>query len=373
MRPVQAVPADRPVWLSAFPGAIWAHTHQLILVCLTFSAWLVLLQMGMTLTWNWFSGLLPLALWWVWMVLDPFGAKGRRPAMTVWSAAGVVVGVLVVHWAGRTAVGGVGLVLTALAWAQWLLCVRQQGPDLAEQWSLSGVCMRLVVQLMGLWVAVWLAADPMLWMQRWPALFLVWLAWFLCGFMCQRTRAQSLSANDHHRIFDAASPMLHPAMAMMMGGLLLMAQWCVTVGWTYTQAVLLHGVVMVAVPFAMNVWEQVGRKSAGRYVSGRFRPWTGFAPWLGVVGAWMFWQLGSPPSMLLAMALIAWAIHAGSTLYSTRLHALVAMCLFLPGLLWMGHFSPIQGPQAIATPLLGVTVLWALVSGLQHRYQWRSS
>lgn len=343
----------------------WGIAHQVCVACLTYSAWLVLLQMGMTLTWNWFSGLLPLAAWWAWWILDPLGDRGRHQRVAMWAAVGVGVGICLAHMGGRTLLGWTGLLLAAWTWAQWLRSVPQYRLACEACGSLSRLCVSVPTQLAGLLLAVWLAADPMLWTHRWPGLLMVWLAWLLCACMSRRVLQPS---------HGVPSFLFHPAMALMMGGQLLMAQWCVAIGWTYTQAVLAHGIVMVLAHAVHQVMGADAGAAPSPWAPNRWhRSGYALAPLLGIAAAVCFWFADDAAAMLAAMALIALSHSQAPAFAEARAYRLWTLSLFLPALLWMGYAAPTGGPPAIAGPLIGLSVVWAIGVWVRLWYARRAS
>jgi hypothetical protein len=350
MRPEQTLPPARPLWNAAASAQALGWTHQLLVVSLTFGAWLVLLQVGMSLTWNWFSGLLPLAAWWAWLAIDPLGAAGRRPGAALVAALGVALGVCVAQMAGRSLMGWMGVALLAAAWAQWVIAVRSHSHGVEAGGTRMPLLGRVAVQLAGLLTAAWLAADPLWWGTHWVVLPVLWLTWALCwmGLHGQPTRLASAQppAGSQWPGFLAS-----PTMALMMGALLLMAQWCVSVGWSYTEAVVAHGTVMVLAQTAVK---------AGLPRLGSLPRWVPLAgACMAVAGAGVFWYGATWQAMLLAMALIAAGGEAQTRRTGPRHSPAASLGLALPALLWVGHASPVRGPQAIAEALLVVAVVSA--------------
>jgi hypothetical protein len=350
MRPVQTLPSSRPLWSPAALAQALGWVHRLLVACLTFGAWLVLLQVGMSITWNWFSGLLPLAAWWAWLALDPLGAAGRRPGVALVAALGVATGVCVAQMAGRGLMGWMGVALMAVAWAQWVLAVRSHSHGMQADGTRLPVLARAAVQLAGLLTAAWLAADPVWWGTRWVVLTVLWLSWALCwmGLHGQPSRPAPArpSASSQWPGFLAS-----PTMALMMGALLLMAQWCVSVGWSYTEAVVAHGTVMLlaqaAVKAGLPRWDPLPR-------------WVPLAgAFMVVAGAGVFWHGATWQAMLLAMALIAAGGEAQTRPNGQRHSPVTTLGLALPALLWVGHATPVRGPQAIAEALLVVAAVSA--------------
>lgn len=350
MRPVQTLPPSRPLWSPAASAQALGWVHRLLVACLTFTAWLVLLQVGMSLTWNWFSGLLPLAAWWAWLALDPLGAAGRRPGVALVAALGVAMGVCVAQMAGRGLMGWMGAALLAVAWAQWVLAVHSHSHGAEAGATPMPVWARTAVQMAGLLTAAWVAADPLWWGTRWVVLPVLWLTWALCwmGLHGQPTRpapARPPAGSQWPGLLAS------PTMALMMGALLLMAQWCVSVGWSYTAAVVAHGAVMVLAQAAV----QAGLPRLGPVP--RWVPLAG--AFLAVAGAGVFWYGATWQAMLLAMALIAAGGEVQSRLTGRRHSPIATLGLALPALLWVGHAAPVRGPQAIAEALLVVAAVSA--------------
>lgn len=353
-----ATPMAPSARTSRVGGVAGAWALQVLESTLTFSVWLVLLQMGTALSWNWFSGLLPLALWWTWLLLAPLGGRGLRSGVAPWMALAIGLGVGLAQGAGPGPLGWAALVLVAIAWAQWHLSARplqvgREGP------TRRGAGPRLSAQAVAWLLVAWVAADPATWPSRWialPVLCGVWAA----GCWAWQRRPASLTLRPEP---GAAQPPAHgladPAMALAMGSLLLMLQWCASAGWTFAQATVAHGWAMVlGQGLAWACWP---RSSSTRHRTGHWLA-GGVGPALVLVGAGMFWLGGVWQAMLLGMVWMALGGALRSQWPGARHSAALGLGLVLPALLWVGHASPVRGPQAMAEALLVVAGAAALGS-----------
>jgi hypothetical protein len=338
--------APTPVLGHSAPAWAWAGVHACGGAVLTLTAWLVLLQVGMALSWNWLGGMLPLALWWVWLALAPLGRRGQRPGVALVAALGVALGVCMAQMAGRGVWGWVGAALLAVSWAQWVLAVR---PWRGPVWALAQrhpLWVTAAVQALAWGVAAWLAADPLAWATRWVALPVLCWVWALCWMAWH-----GQCPHDRPRLFSdppsamPTGPLAHPAMALMMAWLLPMGQWCVALGWTHTEAVLAHGLVMVLA----QAWAHARPDLGARWGTG-----------LVLAGAGV-WGWGSGwPAMWLAMALVAVGTAGHRPPPNAQWSAWAWLAVALPALGWVGQMAAVRGPQAMAEALAWVAVACAV-------------
>lgn len=339
--PATPLPRDRgtpPAGLGA-PG--WGRVHQPAWVAEAASTWvgvtgwLAMAQLGMVLGWSWFSGLWAVALWWLWQSVPRQRPAGRG---TLLLAAGAALGLVLAHEAGRGPLGLIAAVVAILGWAE----VARRLPGMALDrpgHSREATMARGIMRGLALAGAAWLVtADAPGGWTTWAMAVSLPTAVVLAGASGRATQA----ANS-----ESPPPWgHHPTMALMMGTLLAMGQWCAAAGVPLFPALVLHGLAMtLGVAAACAMADPVSR--------GVSRAWAG-ALLLGsgillLVSA--DWRL-----MLLAVALLT----AGDTLdrmsaarnacprcASPSSHALAGHACGAAALLGVGHALPTLGPSAL--------------------------
>lgn len=327
-------------WAAA-GAAAWGRAAgaSLAQVTLAYVGWTVLAHMGTQLTWLWWSGMSAVVLWCVLRVWQPERAWQQHRA---WHAAlwGLSVGGLCLmqspvpaswRWLGLMALA-VGLAGTSNA-------LDRQSPShaAAHPWA------RLRTHALAIALVALMAADFVLWSERWALLLLVLSA--ATAVLLSQARALP-SPSTAWRSVD-------PNMAVMMGSLTLMTQWCVSQGLSAPVAMALHlGVMALAdacKPLTQrSVWA-AAHAHAGHGLSV-----------LAAVAVLLSTQL---VPMLLAMGLLAlgcaWA-QAGTSAPQPRTSVWVGTALGLTGLVLTAQWAPTLGPAAIGWGLLGVSCTWAL-------------
>jgi hypothetical protein len=322
-------------------GFTWLQGAGTVLgAAVVYSGWLAMLQMGQTLSWSWFSGLLAVALWWFCVPSQSSPSHTGRPrAVLLWLGV-ALLGLWLAQTLGRSGWGWGGLALCAVGWGRlcrpapaWL--GGHGAPVSLAHWGVS--------QLAGLGLAVWLAGDPATWAERWwgAGVLLV-----LCAVV-QIRQVHGLSvprACQSHVRPDAT-------MAVMMGSLLLMSQWCLAAGWTLPQALLAHGAAMVAGQVVVGWLNPHLSLPVGLRLS--------IGAWLSLSAAGMVWLGGGGPWMLGAMALLsagsAWMAHGLRGDPNPWFERIVGVS----ALLWVGGMAPTHGPGTVGLALLAVASLMA--------------
>lgn len=320
----------------------------LVEAALNWAAWFVLLQLGQALSWDWFSGLLPIALFVAWTLSDPVGRRIDAVRGARWSAAFVVVGLSLAWVSGRGALGWVALALIACAWAQWSLF--QQTARHRCCGVLNSPTRPVLVSWIGLLLAVWIAADSADWAQRWPMLLFLFAMWFLGSWFLGPTREPRRASH----VPPTANDLLNSLMIVMMGSLLLLAQWCVSSGGSMTWMAILHGSLMLMVStFDQSAGRTVrGDLSGGFMVSRLFVSALLLLPALWLYGAWMNWQ-----SMALLMGCSALTMLLLQSVPVPRRSQALLRISAIPALIWIGYATPTGGPAVFSQTLMALAIL----------------
>jgi hypothetical protein len=342
-------------------GAL-AHAGEVARWTLMLIGWLWLGEQGMRLGWSLASGVLAVALWWAARLL----CRGSRWAL---QASPATVG-----WWGALSAAAVwlpealravdtetfnaphaGLLAVAMLWGVWSGMVETRSRLSTFDGGLVAWHPVLAVVLVA--GVRWLPAP----------------AGSTTGAVGVLLALCALLLHAHDRASTAAAPVcrgqraggaevLAPsAMGLMMGGLWLGHAWCVGWGWSTSQMVLGHLVLMAVLPTLVALASRV-----------LLVVW---APSALATRSWLIWVLlatgagmlfgDTSVHGLLAMLLpsLAWALHCSrpriglnaaapaSPVLSRSLGLLLG-----PGLLlWVGIASPVQGPLAmqLALALLG--------------------
>ncbi len=365
------------------------------------AGWLAMAQLGMVLSWSWFGGLALVALWWCAMAmlagtrpvlphLQRLAYLQRLPAWVLAALAALALACAMLG--GRSGAAAVAAVAACLAWAT--LCSRaglawERGPhrglhrephDGSLGCALRGPQSELTSNvaaeaahglglLAGLAAAAALAAHPGEWLQRWPV---VCAALPVATWLAQRTQPSAPAAHG-----------LDAPMGLMMGGLLLAAEACRSLGWGPQQSVLMHGGAMLlglmlarslgretsideagwralrpsVAPLASPIHgiaeggadpqRRARQRSDGKTVT---VPWPGPALLWAGAAAFVAWDL--PQAMLVAAVLMgAASCPRASGGPPSRWQAVLGAAL----LLLAGQASAAWGPDALR---------WALLAGL---------
>lgn len=157
-------------------------------------------------------------------------------------------------------------------------------------------------------------------------------------------------------------------MGLMMGTLWLGNSWCVNAGWTQSQIVAAHVVLMAGLPSVVALLWPLG---AGRKRSGRGRD----AASLLLLALATLMMLGDSPMhgvLAMLMTSLSWAIHCnrhrphGQGLTSRTWNSILALLLGPLTLVAVGMGSTAQGPLALqmAQSLLGVLASVGLVANI---------
>jgi hypothetical protein len=320
----------------AWCGAAGASLAQ---VTLAYVGWTVLAHMGTQLTWLWWSGMSAVVLWCVLRVWQPERAwqhhRAWHAALWLLSVGGLCLmqSPLPASWRW------LGLMALAVGLAGTSNALSRQCPSLAaaNPWA------RLRTHALAIALVALMAADFVLWSERWALLLLVLSA--ATSVLLSQARALP-SPSTAWRSVD-------PSMAVMMGSLTLMTQWCVSQGLSAPVAMALHLGVMaladVCKPLAQRAVWPVAHAQWGHGLSV-----------LAAVAVLLSTQL---TPMLLAMGLLAlgcaW-VQAGTSAPQPRASVWVGTALGLTGLVLTAQWAPTLGPAAIGWGLLGVSSTWAL-------------
>lgn len=314
-------------------AAAWAQ------VTLAYVGWTVLAHMGTQLTWLWWSGMSAVVLWCVLRVWQPERAwlhhRAWHAALWLLSVGGLCLmqSPLPASWRW------LGLMALAVGLAGTSNALDRQSPShaAAHPWA------RLRTHALAIALVALMAADFVLWSERWALLLLVLSA--ASAVLLSQARALS-SPSTAWRSVD-------PNMAVMMGSLTLMTQWCVSQGLSAPVAMALHLGVMaladVCKPLAQRAVWAAAHAHGGHGLSV-----------LAAVAVLLSTQL---VPMLLAMGLLAlgcaW-VQAGTSAPQSRASVWVGTALGLTGLVLTAQWAPTLGPAAIGWGLLGVSSTWAL-------------
>jgi len=308
-------------------------------VTLAYVGWTVLAHMGTQLTWLWWSGMSAVVLWCVLRVWQPERAWQHHRA---WHAAlwGLSVGGLCLMQSPLPASWRwLGLVALAVGLAGTTNALSRPSPSHAEAnpWA------RLRTHALAIALVALMAADFVLWSERWALLLLVLSA--ATAVLLSQPRALP-SPSTAWRSVD-------PNMAVMMGSLTLMTQWCVSQGLSAPVAMALHlGVMALA-----DVFTPLAQRSV--WAAAHAHGGHGLSV-LAAVAVLLSTQL---VPMLLAMGLLAlgcaW-VQAGTSTPQPRASVWVGTALGLTGLVLTAQWAPTLGPAAIGWGLLGVSSTWAL-------------
>ncbi|CAN1517682.1 hypothetical protein MCEMIEM28_01007 [Burkholderiaceae bacterium] len=343
MAQISTLPTQMPppsagalAFAAAWNGVAGASLAQLTLI---YVGWTVLAHMGMHLSLLWWSGMSALVLWWVLRVWQPERAWQHHRA---WHAA---------LW--MLSVGGVCLMQSPLpaSW-RWLgllaLAAGLAGTSnaLGRQSSSRATAnpwVLLRTHALAIALVAFMAADFVLWSERWALLLLV-LSAATVVLLSQPRTAPSPSAVWRN---------VDPNMAVMMGSLTLMSQWCVSQGLSAPLAMGMHlGIMAVAEVFKPFLHRSVWASTHAHWGHG-----------LSVLAAVAMLLSTQLTPMLLAMGLLAlgcaW-VQAGSLVQQPRTRLWIGTALGLISLLLTAQWAPTLGPAAIGWGLLGVSSTWAL-------------
>jgi len=329
-------------WAAA-GAAVWGGVAGAYLaqVTLAYVGWTVLAHMGTQLTWLWWSGMSAVVLWWVLRVWQPERAwhhhRAWHAALWVLSVGGVCLmqSPLPASWRW------LGLLALAVGLAGTSNALSRPYPShaAAHPWA------RLRTHALAIALVALMAADFALWSERWALLLLV-LSAATAVLLSQPRTAPSPSAVWSN---------VDPNMAIMMGSLTLMTQWCVSQGLSAPVAMALHLGVMAL--------SDVFKPLAQRAVWASAHAHWGHA--LSVLAAVAVLLSNQLVSMLLAMGLLAlgcaW-VQAGPLVQQPRTLAWVGTALGMTGLVLTAQWAPTLGPAAIGWGLLGASSTWALWS-----------
>ncbi len=327
------------VWAAgtaAWGGVAWASLAQ---VTLTYVGWTVLAHMGTQLSWLWWSGMSAVVLWCVLRVWQPERVwqhhRAWHAALWLLSVGGLCLmqSPLPASWRW------LGLLALAVGLAGTSNALDRQSPSHAvvNPWA------RLRTHALAIALVALMAADFVLWSERWALLLLVLSVATAVLFSQPRTTPRSFTA---WRSVD-------PNMTVMMGALTLMTQWCVSQGLSAPVAMALHlGVMALADVFKPLAQRTVWAASHAQWGHG-----------LSVLAAVAVLLSTQLTPMLLAMGLLAlgcaWA-QVGRSAPQPQASVWVGTALGLTGMVLTAQWAPTLGPTAIGWGLLGVSSTWAL-------------
>jgi hypothetical protein len=362
--------SDRPsaTLRAQAPRCCWAHAGEVAQWTAQLLAWLWLAEQGARWGWSTASGVLAVALWWAVRVMvrgrpwslqaAPWlmGVGGGLTAGAVWMPALLAPS----PWAHAA------LLLAAGVWGSWSALIETRGLNSTfrlSRWAWHPVLAALLVW--GIWMSA--AADVVPTRAVSMALGLCALVLYLGD------RSSLVKIRSCARMSSSAQSLLAPsAMGLMMGTLWLGNSWCVNAGWTQSQIVAAHVLLMAGLPsVAALVWPlgpRLNLPQRGRDAASLF---------LLALGALML--LGnSPLHGVLAMLLpsLAWALHCnrhrshGQGLTSLTWNSICALLLGPVLLMAVGLGSTAQGPQALqmAQTLLGVLAGVGMVATISQMY-----
>ncbi len=314
-------------------AASWAQ------VTLAYVGWTVLAHMGTQLTWLWWSGMSAVVLWCVLRVWQPEHAWQHHRAWHVGMWVLSVGGLCLMQSPLPASWRWLGLMALAVGLAGTSNALDRQGPSLATvtPWA------RLRTHALAIALVALMAADHVLWSERWALLFFV-LGVALAVLLRQPRALPSPSSVGRS---------VDPNMVVMMGSLTLMTQWCVSQGLSAPMAMALHlGVMALA-----DVFKPLAPRA------GWFAAHAQGGHGLSVLAAVAVLLSSQLVPMLLAMGLLAlgcaW-VQAGTRDQQPRASVWVGTALGLTGLVLTAQWATTSGPAAIGWGLLGVSSTWAL-------------
>jgi hypothetical protein len=320
----------------AWCGAAGASLAQ---VTLAYVGWTVLAHMGTQLTWLWWSGMSAVVLWWVLRVWQPERAWQHHRAWhaALWLLS--VVGLCLMQSPVPASWRWLGLMGLSVGLAGTSNALSRPCPSraAAKPWA------RLRTHALAIALVALMAADFVLWSERWVLLLLVLSA--ATAVLLSQPRALP-SPSTAWRSVD-------PNMAVMMGSLTLMTQWCVSQGLSAPVAMALHLAVMALA----DVFKPLAQRAAWAVTHAH---WGHGLSVLAAVAVLLSTQLAP---MLLAMGLLAlgcaW-VQAGSSAPQPSASVWIGTALAMTGLVLTAQWAPTLGPAAIGWGLLGVSSTWAL-------------
>lgn len=318
-------------------GAAWVQ------VTLAYVGWTVLVHMGMQLSWLWWSGMSAVVLWWVLRVWQPERAwqhhRAWHAALWVLSVGGLCLMQSALPASGRW----LGLLALAVGLAGTSNALSRQRPSSASLSPWGQLC----IHAMAIALVALMAADFVLWSERWAVLLLVLTA----------ATAALLRQPQTLRRQSTVGRSVDPNMAVMMGSLTLMTQWCVSQGLSAPVAMALHLGIMAMAP----VIKPLAHRSVWAAAHAH---WGHGLSVFAAVAVLLSTQL---LPMLLAMGLLAlgcaWA-HSGPSKPAASANLCVGTALGLTGLVLTAQGAQTLGPAAIGWGLLSVSSAWALWSWL---------
>jgi hypothetical protein len=354
-------------WLS-HAGEVAHWTAQLL-------AWLWIGQQGLRLGWPLAGGVLAIAVWWAMRVLFRGASWAFRcPSWMVGLLGGcTAMGVLAHGLYGDTAWASFGshgsLVVLASVWGLWSALIETRSLVSTFQtgrlpWQPVLAAALLGLAALGLRVFDAGAGGSAL------ATTGVGLLLVPCtAVLYARDRSPARRARACAGTGTQAHHLLAPSvMGLMMGSLWLGHDWCMGAGWSTTEAVVTHVVLMAGLPVLVAIVLNLAQRvRPGLVFSSAAQELSGLA--LIALGALM-WQGNGTAFSVMAMFLpsVAWALHCNRTRVVRGVKAkvehsvprLLALALGPLLLIWVGATSMAQGPGAMRLALTGLGVLAAI-------------
>jgi hypothetical protein len=344
-----STPHTAPVLGRAWGATLWpAGLGALLLwaqVAMAYLAWTVLAHLGTQHTWLWWGGMSALVLWWSWRVWQPDRAWVNHRG---WHTACWLMGVIGLCVLQSPLSGGwmvVALWLMAAAWAGMSNALQAASPD--GQGAGSSLSVHVLMHATAIACVVGFAADVSDWRARWlGAVVLMSMAYVLLVLRRPQVRPGETWMS------------VDPTMAVMMGSLTLMTQWCIAQGLSAPVAMAGHlGVMALA-----SCWSNIARDGAWPLPNAAWAHALSIGAAVGVL-----WSQ-TLSAMLLAMGLLALGSAWLSSNERSRPRAVALWLLGVSVLVATAQSAPTWGPAAIGWGLLCVSGARALLAAwTSHR------
>ena len=335
----------RPQWVGLWGQGVLAALGFGLL----YTGWLAIAHAGMQHTSLWANGMLGVAVWWVLLLWEPLRRWHCHMPWQLALLAMLSAGLAMTHYPVGGGWAAVGVFLSVLGWAGLVHVIfghlrSASPPRLPLPYT-------LLIQLCAIGIATGLAVDFATWARHWY--------WVVVIATAALTLVQMGPAGTPFT--KPTFALTDPSMAVMMGSLVLMNQWCVSLGLSSELSLTLH-------LLAMAVTQPLLQALVSRHRFAGIRPDHGHVAIIS--GALLMTLFDTPWGMLPGMVLLS----AGSTL-SGLAHAHEArLKLFAQvwGLVWLlslAWLAPTEGPQILGAVLLICSAAWAGLSiGMNH---WR--
>ncbi len=315
---------------------------------LLYTGWLAIAHTGMQHTLLWGNGMLGVAVWWALLLWEPLRRWHRHMSWQLALLAMLSVGLALTHNPVSSVWAALGVFLSVLGWGGLVNVIlghlrSASSPRLPLPYT-------LLIQLCAVGIATGLAVDFATWTQHWYWVVVIATAALT---LVQQGPSGTTFTKPTFSLTD-------PSMAVMMGSLVLMNQWCVSLGLSSELSLTLH-------LLAMALTQPLLHALASRHRFAAIRPDHGHV--VIILGALLITLFDTPWGMLPGMVLLS----AGSTLcglihLNQALLKLFAQVWGLVCLLSLAWLAPTEGPQVLGAVLLICSCAWAALSiAMNHR------